>query len=267
MRQIGDAEFVEAVIATKKDTKLVAAAKNDRTNSPASLYREFEKLPLERRREVVCQIAADHFVAAQWKIVFPLNNFPAQVLPDAVNVVGKALFYTREEDSVREATRAIKIYERSPFLKRIAANLSEAAETAGTDLAKVAQILTDPAVFGLIRELDPAKPNSERIVDAVSRIASYTRTAESTLAVGRFLTARRHFEYLPHLASVVENAIFLARDRRSVNQILDGLTAGSIDRVLQEQNGNSNALAAIRDIAWKARDWKTIRNHLQSYLS
>jgi hypothetical protein len=267
MGQIQDAEFVEAVIATKKDAKLVAAAKNDRTNSPASMYREVEKLPLERRRDVINQIAAEYFVAAQWKIVFPMNNFPADILPDAVNVAGKALFFTRDEDSVRESIRAIKIYQASPFLKRVAANLAQSAETSDIDQAKVAIILTEPAVFGMIRELDPAQPNSESIVDSICRTAAYTRSLDATLAVGKFLWARRHFEYLPSLASIVENAIFLARDHRSVNQILQGFTAGSIDRVLQEQNGNTNTLAAIRDIAWKTRDWKIIRDHLHSYLS
>jgi hypothetical protein len=267
MGQIQDAEFVEAVISTKKDAKLVAAAKNDRTNSPASMYREFEKLPLERRRDVINQISSEQFVAAQWKIVFPMNNFPAEVLPDAVSAAGKALFFTRDEDSVRESIRTIKIYQASPFVKRIAANLAQAAETADVDLAKVALILTDPAVFGLVKELDAAKPNSERIIDALCRTAAYTKNLDSTLAVGKFLSARRHFEYLPNLASIVENAIFLARDHRSVNQILDGFTAGFIDRVLQEQNSNTNALAAIRDIAWRTRDWKTIRDHLHSYLA
>ncbi len=267
MGQIQDAEFVEAVISTKKDAKLVAAAKNDRTNSPASMHREFEKLPLERRRDIINQISGEHFVAAQWKIAFPMNNFPAEVLPDAVNVAGKALFFTRDEDSVRESIRAIKIYQASPFLKRIAANLAQASETADIDLAKVAVILTEPTVFGMIRELDPTKPNSERIVDSLCRTAAYTRNLESTVDVGKFLWARRHFEYLPNLASIVENAIFLARDRRSVNQILEGFTAGTIDRVIQEQNGNSNTLAAIRDIAWKTRDWKIIRDHLHSYLT
>ena len=267
MGQIQDAEFVDAVIGTKKDAKLVAAAKNDRTNSFASMYREFEKLPLERRRDIINQISAEQFVAAQWKIVFPMNNFPAEVLPDAVNVAGKALFFTRDEDSVRESIRAIKIYQASPYLKRIAVNLAQAADVEDVNLSKVAIILTDPAVFGLIRELDPAKPNSERIVDGICRTAAYTKNLDSTLTVGKFLWARRHFEYLPNLASIVENAIFLARDHRSVNQILDGFTAGSIDRVLQEQNGNTNALAAIRDIAWRTRDWKTIRDHLHSYLA
>ena len=72
---------------------------------------------------------AEHFVAAQWKIAFPLNNFPAEVLPHALLAAGKALFFTRDEDSVRETVRAIKIYERSPFLKNIATNLAQAAET------------------------------------------------------------------------------------------------------------------------------------------
>jgi hypothetical protein len=159
----------------------------------------------------------------------------------------------------------LRFIKRAHF-SRIAANLAQAAEFADVDLGKAAIILTDPAVFGLIRELDPAQPNSERIVDSLCRTAAYTRNLDSTLAVGKFLWARRHFEYLPSLASIVENAIFLARDRRSVNQILEGFTAGAIDRVLQEQNGNSNTIAAIRDIAWKTRDWKIIRDHLHSYL-
>src|SRR5262245_19812957 len=193
MGQIQDAEFVESVIATKKDAKLVAAAKNDRTNSFASMYREFEKLPLERRRDIINQISAEYFVAAQWKIVCPMNNFPAEVLPNAVNVAGKALFFTRDEDSVRESIRAIKIYHSSPFLKRIAANLAQAAEIEDANLAKMAIILTDPAVFGIIRELDPSQSNSERIVDALCRTAAYTKNLESTIAVGKFLWARRHF--------------------------------------------------------------------------
>ena len=47
MNQITDREFCDAIAATKKDAKLVAAAKNDRMNSAETLYREFEKLPLE----------------------------------------------------------------------------------------------------------------------------------------------------------------------------------------------------------------------------
>jgi hypothetical protein len=267
MRQIGDAAFTEAVIATKKDAKLVAAAKNDRTNSPASLYREFEKLPLERKREIIAQISSENFVAAQWKIVFPLNNFPADVLPHGVLAAGKALFHTRDEDAVRETVRAIKIYEKSPFLKSIAKNLGEASETSGSDLGKMATILTEPPLYGLVKGLDSANPNSERIVEAVCRVASYTRNAESTLAVANFLYARRHFAYLPDLASLVENSIFLARDERSVRHILDGFTAGSIDVVMQRQNGNKNVLGAIRDIAWKSKNWKVIRNQLQAYLN
>ena len=266
MGQIGDTAFAEAVVATKKDAKLVAAAKNDRTNSPSSLYREFEKLPVERRRDIVAQISAENFVAAQWKIVFPLNNFSAEALPHALLAAGKALFFTRDEDSVRETVRAIKIYERSPYLKNIASNLALAAET-GSDLGKVGPILTEPSLYGLLKDLEPSNPNSERIVDAVCRIAGYTRSLDSALAATKFLFARRHFAYLPELASLVENAIFLARDQRSVKQILDGFTAGSIDVVMQRQTGNKSALSAISDIAWKSRNWKTIRDHLQEYLA
>jgi hypothetical protein len=127
--------------------------------------------------------------------------------------------------------------------------------------------LTEPPLFGLIKELDSTNPNSERIVDAICRTASYTKSEESTLAVAKFLYARRHFTYLPQLASLVENAIFLARDKRSIKQILDGFTAGAIDVVMQRQDGNNNVLATIRDIAWKSKDWKIIRNHLQTYLN
>jgi hypothetical protein len=267
MRQISESEFCDAVIATKKDARLVTAAKNDRTNSPASLYREFEKLPLERRREIIAAISVEQFVAAQWKIAFPLNNFPAEILPDSVLVAGKALFFTREEDSVRESIRAIKIYQNTPFVKRIAAVLAESAESAGTNLGRIAAILTDPAVFGLIKSLDPANPNSERIVDAIARVASYTVDLDSTLAAGKFLYARRHASYLPELSLLIENSIFLARDPKSVRQIIEGFTAGSVDVVLQRQSGNKSVLSAIRDIAWKARDWKVIRTHLQLYLN
>ena len=104
-------------------------------------------------------------------------------------------------------------------------------------------------------------------MDAVCRIAGYTRNLDSAFVCRKFLIARRHFAYLPELASLVENAIFLARDQRSVKQILDGFTAGSIDVVMQRQTGNKNALSAISDIAWKSRNWKTIRDHLQEYLA
>src|ERR1043166_419028 len=109
MNQISETEFRDAIIATKKDAKLVAAAKNDRTNSPATLYNEFSKLPVERRRDIIVQISNDHFVASQWKIAFPLNNFPAAILPDAVNAAGKALFFARNEEGVREVVRAMRI--------------------------------------------------------------------------------------------------------------------------------------------------------------
>src|SRR3990172_1096620 len=111
MNQIGEKEFREAIIATKKDAKLVATAKNDRINSPESMYMEFAKLPVERQRDIIIAICNDHFVASIWKIAFPLNNVPAAILSDAVALAGKALFFSREEDCVRGSVRVIKIYQ------------------------------------------------------------------------------------------------------------------------------------------------------------
>src|SRR3954452_16187271 len=79
MSQIEESDFRDTIIAIKKDAKLVAAAKNDRTNSMETLYREFEKLTVERRRELLIAISNDYFTAAQWKIAFPLNNLPAPI--------------------------------------------------------------------------------------------------------------------------------------------------------------------------------------------
>ena len=42
----------DAIIGLKKDAKLVAAAKNERTNSPEGMYREFTKLPVDRQKEI-----------------------------------------------------------------------------------------------------------------------------------------------------------------------------------------------------------------------
>ena len=73
MNIISERDFSEAIAATKKDAKLVAAAKNDRTYFPEALYREFEKLTVDRRREIIIQVANDFFVAALWKIGFPFE--------------------------------------------------------------------------------------------------------------------------------------------------------------------------------------------------
>jgi hypothetical protein len=265
MRQISEQEFREAIAATKKDAALVAAAKNDRLNSPENLYKEFEKLPVERRRDIIIAVANDYFVGAQWKIAFPLNNFAAAILPDAVMVAGKALFFTREEDSVREAIRAVRIYQNSPFFKLICEILGDAAEATGIHLASIATILTDPEIYGIVHELESV-PGAERIVRAIGRIATYTKNLDSTMRAARFLFARRYSPHLESIASLFENSIFMARDPKSVRSIIEGLTAGSIDVVLNRLNGNKQALASIGDYAWKARNSKAIRNHLQSFL-
>ncbi len=264
MNQIEEQEFRDAIIATKKDAKLVAAAKNERTNSASGMYAEFTKLPVERRRDILVLICNDHFVASQWKIAFPMNNFPAAVLPLAVVAVGKALFYARDEDSVRETVRAIKLYEDSPYLRLVSTCLGDAAETTGEKCALVPVILTAPDVFGLIKSLEPSSPASEQIVRVTGKAAMYTRDLESTLAVSKFLHARRYSPNLADLASIVENSIFLARDRCSVQRILDGFTAGSIDVVLQKNN--KQIASAIQDAAWKLKDSAAIRKYLQGYL-
>src|SRR5262249_42612351 len=154
--------------------------------------------------------------------------------------------------------RAIKIYQNTPLVKCISKVLSEAAEATGTGLGAVATILTDPSIFGLLRDLDSANPTSEKIAEAIGRIASYTKDLNSTVAAARFLPARRFSNALPELAGVLENAIFLARDPRSVRQILEGFTAGEIDVVLERLSGNKQAIASIRDIAWKTRNASSI---------
>jgi hypothetical protein len=263
MGQIGEVEFRDAIIATKKDAKLVAAAKNERTNSPAGLYREFTKLTVDRQREIIVAIASDQFVAAQWKIAFPLNNFPAAVMPDAVAVAGKALFFSRDEDSVREAIRAVKIYQESPFFRQICAALADMAEIDGENLAKAAEILTSPEVYGTIRTLE-AGPASEKIANTICRIAGYTRDHNSILSVARFLFTRRYSPVIASLCAIVENSIYLARDPRSVRQILTGLNAGGIDAVLLNSNGNQKLETVIQDVAWKTRDSKAIQAYLES---
>lgn len=262
MNQISERELREAIIATKKDAKLIAAARNDRTWSQETLYREFENLTVDRRREIIIAVSNDYFVSALWKIAFPLNNLPAAAVPDAVGAVGRALFFTREEGSVRETVRTIKLYQDSPFFKRICALLGDAAEIAGVKLAATSRILTEPEVFGILTSLDPAVPSSEKILETVVKVAAYTRNAQSTLDAARFLYSRRFSASLPDLARVVDESIFMARDRKSVRQILEGLSAGGIDVVLQRLGPNKAAVSAIRDVAWRSRNWRTIRDRL-----
>jgi hypothetical protein len=264
MNQISETELRDAIIATKKDAKLVAAAKNERTNSPATLYNEFSKLMVERRREIIVSVCNDYFVASQWKIAFPLNNFPAAVLPDAVAAAGKALFFARNEDAVREVVRAIRIFQQSPFVKQIAALLSEAAEIEGERLGEVGEIITSPQVYGSLRELEPSAPGSEKILATVVRIASYTKDLGATEEALRFLYARRQSTVLPDLSSILENSIFLARDPRAVRQIITGFNAGGIDAVLLNANGDKKVQSNIRDVAWRTKDWRRIRSYLQS---
>jgi hypothetical protein len=263
MRRISEQDFRDAVIALKKDAKLVAAAKNDHINSPEGLYREFIKLPVDRQREIISVIAADHFVAAQWKINFPMNNFPVGQASEMAAVAGKALFFPREEDSLREAIRAMRIYQQSPFFKQISAVLQEAAEIARTGLAKVAIILTSPEMFSLIGSLE-VNPASERIVTAIGKIAIYTLHPDSTLRATHFLVARRYSEDAAELATLLENAIFMARDPKSVKEILEGFTAGSIDVVLRREAGKRQVLSGISDVAWKSRNARTIQQYLNS---
>lgn len=266
MRQISEKDFRNSIIGLKKDAKLVAAAKNDRTNSPEGMYREFTKLPLERQREIIGAIAGDHFVAAQWKINFHLNNFPVAAAIEAAAVVGKALFFTREEDSTREAVRAVGIYRESPFFKQVSAVLQDSAEVTGVGLSKVCIILTSPEMFALIGSLE-SSPGAERIVTAIGRIATYTLNPDSALNAARFLVARRFSADAIELATLLENAIFMARDPKSVREIIEGYTAGSIDVVLRKEAGKKEVLGAIRDIAWKSRDSHTIQQYLNSLLA
>jgi hypothetical protein len=264
MRQISEQEFREAIVATKKDAALVAAAKNDRLNSPENLYKEFEKLPVERRRDIIIAIANEQFVAAQWKIAYPLNNFPAELLPDAVVVAGKALFFTREESSVREVLRSVRIYQKSPFVKVICGLLGEAVESTGVHVERIAAIMNSPEIYGIFHELE-GSPSAERIVPSIMKIATYSKDLESTIEAAKFLYARRYSPHLNSICSLLENAVFMAREPAAVKSIIRGLTAGSIDVVLQTQDGNQKVLSQIQDFAWKRRDWKAIRDYLQSY--
>lgn len=263
MNQIGEQEFRDAIIALKKDTKLVAAARNDRTNSPEWLYKEFSALTVDRQCEIICSITSSYFVAAQWKIAFPLTNFPSTIQPDAVRAIGKVLFYTRDEDSVRESVRAIKLYQESPFIKQIQAILSESAEIAGHETGIVAQILTDPRIFGLVGQLKDL-PAGERIVQAVGKVAMLTRNRDASLRAASILQARRFSNNLARLAALVEDSLFLVRDRKGVQEILDGIASGPIDVALEKASSDSRLLGAIRDVAWKTRDAASIRSFLAS---
>jgi hypothetical protein len=260
--QISEQDFRDAIVGTKKDAKLVASAKNDRY-FVESMYAEFAKLPVERQRDIIIGIANDWFVAANWKIAFPLNNAPAAVLPDFVKAAGKALFYTRDEDSVRETIRTLRLYLESPFAKAIANALAEGAEMTGVGLASVAQILSEPEIYGRVKTLQTDNPLSEKIVATIGRIATYTKDLSATADCAEFLVARRFSPVIEQICSLLESSIYLARDRKSVRQILLGFSAGALDIVLQKGNGN---VSAIRDIAWKSRDWKTIRDLLQTAL-
>ncbi len=264
MNQISEQELRDAIIAIKKDAKLVAAAKNDRINSAESLYKEFAKLPVERQKEIIASIAADYFVGAQWKIAFQLNSLPATALPDGIAAAGKALFFAREEESLKETIRALRLYLQNPFYKSIASALGEAAEIVRSDLAAVAHILTEPDVYGLIQSFDSSFPSSERMIQCIARVAMYTRDHDSTLFVARFLHARRHSSAIEAIAGLIENTVFMARDRKSVREILAGLGAGAVDRVLQRHTENKAVLSNIRDVAWKTRDSRAIRNYLEA---
>jgi hypothetical protein len=260
---ISEPEFRDEIIATKKDAKLVAAAKNDRMNSPEALYREFLKLTVDRQKEIIAAIANEHFVGAQWKVAFPLNNLTAANVPDGVSAMAKALFFTRDEDSVKETIRALRLYGESPFYKKIAFSLGEAAEIISSELATVARILTDPELYGLIQNLNPEFPSSETVVQTIVRVACYTCNLNSTMSVAEFLQARRHSKAVESIAGLLENTVFMARDRKSVRAILAGLGSGSVDRVLQSHPDNKVVLSGIRDIAWKTRDASAIRNYLE----
>lgn len=263
-QQIGDQEFREAMIALKKDAKLVAAAKNDRTNAFESLYKEFSALTIDRQREIISSISTSYFVGAQWKVAFPLSNFPAAISPDVVRAIGKVLFYSRDEDSVRESVRAARLYQDSPFLKNVLAILSDSAEVAGVQTGMVAAILTSPELFGIIGQLKDA-PHGERIVQSIGKVAMLTRNHDATLRAAGLLQARRYSNVLPQIASLVEESIFMARDRKSVQQILNGFVTGPIDVAVQKAAGDARLLSTIRDVAWKTRDAESIRNFLISF--
>jgi hypothetical protein len=265
MNVIGEEDFRNAVIGTKKDAKLVAAGKNDRTASAETMYGEFKKLSVDRQREIIVSIASDNFVAALWKIAYPLNNLPAAVVPVVMPAIGKVLFYSHEELALREAIRSVKIYMTTPFLKQICAGMQDAAELAGEKLSEVLKIINSPDIFGLIKTL-PSAPATEKLVTAICRIAGYTRNLDSTRRVVQFLFARRDSERLEDLVNVVENSLFMARDKKSVRAILDGFTRGSVDVVLHREAGQKGILSSISDLAWKTKDAEAIRNYLAAYL-
>jgi|GEM_PF-4211638 len=263
MNQIGEEEFRDAIIATKKDARLVAAAKNDRINSSDSLYREFVKLTVDRQREIINSISSDYFVSAAWKIAFVLNNTPQANLADMVQAAGKALFYAREQNAVQETVRALRFYQDTQYFKTVSVLLGEAAEFVRSDLGLVAKILVHPELYGTIRALDPSMPSSERFVQSIGRIASYTRDAKSTMAVASFLHARLYSSFFDSIATLVENSVFLARNRCAIRQILAGLGSGSVDRVLQRHSASKKVVSDICDVAWKTHDSQAIRSYLE----
>ena len=264
MNQISEQELRDAIIATKKDAKLVASAKNDRINSAESLYKEFAKLPVERQREIIASVATEYFVAGYWKVAFALNSLTAAAVADGVAAAGKALFFARDEESLKETIRAVRMYADTPFYKTITSSLGDSAEIVRSDLVSVARILTDLDIFGLIRSLDPNAAASQRIIQCIARVAMYTRNLDSTMTIARFLYARRHSSAVEPIAGLIENTVFMARDRKSVREILAGLGAGAVDRVLQRHAENKTVLANIRDVAWKTRNSDAIRNYLQA---
>ena len=263
MNQMSEQDLRDAIIATKKDVKFVAAARNDRMNSSETLYKEFTKLTVDRQREVLISAANDYFVGSQWKVAFPLNNTPAANLADAVSAAGKALFFSRDEDSVKESLLVLRLYQDSPHFKTIASLLGEAAEIVRSELFRVAKILNSPAVYGLIQSVDAASPLSVRMVEGILRVATYTRDEEATLAVAKFLYARRHSSALNEISRLIENSVFMARDRKGVLQILAGFGAGSIDRVMERHRENKSILSQIGDVAWKTRNSRAIRTYLE----
>ena len=83
------------------------------------------------------------------------------------------------------------------------------------------------------------------------------------MKIAKFLQARRHSKAIESIATLIENTVFMARDSKSVREILAGLGAGSVDRVLQRHPDSNSVLSGIRDIAWKTRDSAAIRNYLE----
>jgi hypothetical protein len=156
------------------------------------------------------------------------------------------------------------MYVDTPFYKTIASSLGEAAEIVRSDLVSVARILTDPDIFGLMRSIDPNAFVSQRIIQCVARVAMYTRALGSTRTIARFLYARRHSSAVEAIAGLIENTVFMARDRKSIREILAGLGAGAVDRVLQRHPDDRAVLANIRDVASKTRDSNAIKNYLQA---